>query len=114
MRISDWSSDVCSSDLEEVRCGPGAGPHRAATSDVWAGGGPRCAAIPMSFVVTDRTACASSRPSGALPVRGPIAARTTAGVETRRSGNMMTPFLRLVLVGLGWLSGLAQDRKRVG
>src|SRR3546814_984672 len=28
MRISDWSSDVCSSDLGEGRGGGGGGPHR--------------------------------------------------------------------------------------
>src|SRR3546814_1350756 len=30
MRISDWSSDVCSSDLPELRIQPGAGSEAAA------------------------------------------------------------------------------------
>src|SRR3546814_13760124 len=42
MRISDWSSDVCSSDLDPCRCGaPGGVDERASAADRWPLGGGR-------------------------------------------------------------------------
>src|SRR3546814_6782614 len=78
MRISDWSSDVCSSDLgrQRRRQRDAARPHRAvafgqrgrAVAGVLGGGGKR-GHVPSIIIPAERRMTTRSRRVGALPVQ---------------------------------------------
>src|SRR3546814_8412289 len=84
MRISDWSSDVCSSDLRQPRRGKGhrdAATHRARPDDGRAGDGP----------------CGSGGEPGRLTL-GEEDVPERAGLTTRRERRERVPITRDSLV----------------
>src|SRR3546814_7285727 len=66
MRISDWSSDVCSSDLRQARCGAGQGAGRAG------GVGPAPAAGRGGRMIERLEVELFGQPVGALAISGPL------------------------------------------
>src|SRR3546814_9154346 len=78
MRISDWSSDVCSSDLGEGRCHGDMGPRDKPEGDNWSGrlrwcdGRKRC----VNAAGTGSGTTAVSVASRATPAAGKGAARS--------------------------------------
>src|SRR3546814_15018883 len=89
MRISDWSSDVCSSDLNIQGCLAVIGSPPGAAESAYMGGGPPCKDPSAQFcnaVVTAAVKRGRHAPTGASARQEPYATLGISRSEERRVG----------------------------